>query len=358
MTETDAYCMSSFLTYRYVVEPGHFWRRGVAAPYPEAGEFNQVAVANAGQIVAALRTELDATDPERTGLLLSAGIDSAILAALLPEGTWAYTIRFVPPRPGDPVIDEAPAAAAFAAQAGLRHRVVDVTWADYEASMDTLMRHKGAPLHPVEPGLYRAACVARQDGLDTLVVGNGADSTFGGLDKLLCRDWTFSELVVRYTFVDPVAVLRRPVDVSGGFTAHRRGDSIDVMSFLEHTHGIGIMQAFDNALGAAGCRALAPYEALTLGVPLDLDRIRGGESKYLLREVFRQLHPDTEVPDKIAFARPMDRWMADWAGPTRPELRHDLRPEDYSGEQRWLIAVLERFLALLDRWEGQPEDGR
>jgi asparagine synthetase B (glutamine-hydrolysing) len=232
--------------------------------------------------------------------------------------------------------------------------VVDVPWGFYEEALPELMRHKRAPLHPVEVGLYAAAKQARADGFDTLVVGIGADSTFGGLDKLLSRDWKFGQFVERYTFLDPSRALREPVDMRHVFEPYRRGASdIDVQGFLKVVHGLGIVQAFENALEAGGCKMVCPFESIALDAPLDLARIRGGESKYLLRTVFRELFEGVEVPEKIAFARPMDVWLGRWDGPKREEFLPRSGADDWfarlTGEQRWLIYCLERFLNLLDR---------
>lgn len=52
---------------------------------------------------------------------------------------------------------------------------------------------------------------------------------------------------------------------------------------------------------------------------LDLERVRAGESKYLLRELFKMKYPELPVPEKIAMPRAMDQWMVDWTGPVRDE---------------------------------------
>ncbi len=342
----DPFCASSYLTYRYVIEPGRHWNASVEAPYPAVDALDQVDVRTAADIVRQLRARVSTLDPARTGLLLSGGIDSAILAALAPAGTRSYTIRFVAP---GAVRDESPAAARYATECALPHRIVSVTWADYQAVMGPLMRCKRAPLHAVEVGLHTAALAAKGDGLDALITGIGADSTFGGLDRLLSRDWTFDELVTRYTFLPPSAVLREPRNVSVGFERFRTGDdAIDLHGFLKETHGYGIIQAFHNALHSAGCRMIAPYEALRLAAPLDIPRIRAGESKYLLREVFQELFPDWKIPSKIAFARPMDSWLADFATPSSAIFRSDVDYNALTAEQRWLVYCLDRFATLLD----------
>jgi hypothetical protein len=340
-----ALAASAYLGLRYLPWPELGWKAGVIPtwPAPEGGQL--IGVHDPDTILDTVtRLMVEATAEPNTGLLLSGGMDSAVLAALMPRGARAYTIRFDAPG----AIDESAAAAICAAQCGLQHHIVTVTWADYQRHMDGLMQHKGSPLHPVEVGLYLAACQAAADGVQTLVLGNGADSTFGGLDKLLSRDWTPAEFVARYTFLDPQRALRDPADLWPAFAPYAHGDHFDTADFLKTVHGQGVIQAFNNAIGAGGCRTAEPYERLCLDRPLDLARIRQGESKYLLRAVFAQLHPTLTLPGKIAFARPMDAWLADWPGPRRPEFRPDLDVATLTGEQRWLVYGLEQFLNLLD----------
>jgi hypothetical protein len=340
--------LSEYLAFRWLASRDTSW---IGAYRPDRSSLVpdvQVPVATSEAIEDALRSRLSGVNPKTTGLLLSGGIDSAILARLVPSGLRAYTIRFDVPG----AIDESAMAARFTRAAGLDHRIVTVTWGDYEAAVDLLMIAKRAPLHAVEVGLYKAALAAAADGIETLIVGNGADSTFGGLDRLLSRDWTLESFAARYTFVHPGAALRDPQDVADVFTPWARAERFDTAGFLKVIHGEGVTQAFLNAIGSGGCQMRAPYEDLVLDGELDLARIRGGESKYLLRDVFRRLYPGLELPTKIGFARPMDRWLAAWNGPTRAEFRKDLDVSRLSGEQRWLVWALDRFLALLERLHG------
>lgn len=340
----DPRSASSYLAFRYLARREWSWRPGLQPSWPEEDDRGQVAVSTPGAIRAALSHLLarEAASPS-TALLLSGGIDSAILAALLPPGTRAYTVRFHAPG----ALDESVGAAQFATRCGLSHRVVTVTWEDHLAHIDALMRHKRSPLHPAEVGLHLAARAAAEEGATRLVIGTGADSTFGGLDQLLSRDWTFEEFVQRYTFLDPALVLDVPVSMREIFEEYRRGACIDVQGFLKEVHGRGISQAFANAASAAGCSLVEPYEALHLDAPLDLERIRRGESKYLLRALFAELYPELALPPKVAFARPMDEWLASWRPYGGSLLRADLPISQLTGEQRWLLFCLERFERLV-----------
>ena len=222
------------------------------------------------------------------------------------------------------------------------------------------MAAKRAPLHAIEVPLLLAAEVARKAGVARLVVGNGADSTFGGMDRLLAVDWTFDEFVARYCFADPGQILAEPRDVTHVFEPYRRGDGIDVPAFLRERHGAGIVQAFENAIGHGGLTVAAPYETLELRGSLDLDRIRAGEPKYLLAEIYRLLYDTDEVPTKIPFARPTDIWLDGWRGPDhRPELSGRLAEHlaTASGETKWLVWCLAAFCRLLDETRSAPAHG-
>jgi hypothetical protein len=344
----DSRALSEYLALRWLAGEETVWFGAFRPDRTALVSQVQLPVATPDDIEQALVVGLRDIDPRTTGLLLSGGIDSAILARLAPRGLRAYTIRFEAPG----AVDESAMALRYAEATGLRHSVVSVGWSDYIATTDALSMRKRAPLHPVEVGLYRAAQAARIDGITTLLVGNGADSTFGGLDRLLSRDWTFEAFIERYTFLDPARVLRDPVASRHAFEPWRRGAAIDVAGFLKIVHGEGVTQAFMNGIGLGGCAMRAPYEDLVLDGPLDLVRIRSGESKYLLRELFRRLYPGFDPPEKIAFARPMDHWLAGWPGPVRAEFRDDVDVAALTGEQRWLVYALERFLTRVEELYG------
>jgi hypothetical protein len=338
-------CLSSFLAFRYLVDPAAEWIPGVKPACPEPSAQGRIPVETMEEIEARLRELVAAKLSPTTGILLSGGIDSAILAALLPPGTRAYTIKFNAPG----FLDESLQARVYAEALGLRHAVVAVDWADHARFAPALMRRKKAPLHAIEVALHKAALAAKADGLGTLVVGNGADSTFGGMDKLLSRDWTLEEFDRRYTFVDPARALRDPVDMRFVYEPYLAPEGfIDVQRFLKTVHGIGIIQSFECAIHSAGLSLLEPFEQLRYTKPLDLARIRSGDSKYLLKALFRRLFAGMEPPEKIPFARPMDSWLADWAGPARAEFNAGADWRAFTGDQRWLIYILEQFLDQLD----------
>lgn len=347
MTSSNAYGLSSCLTFRHVPDPSFQWENGWvprrAGDVPSA----RLPVASAQDVLQYLQDgPLRAVDPRRTGLLLSSGMDSAILSALLPEGLHAFTLSF--DSPGS--LDEAPPAAAYAARNGQHHHRVLVRWTDYLEHIPHLLAAKRSVLHAVEVPLHLAAREARALGLQSLIVGNGADSTFGGLDQLLSRDYRLEAFIRRYTFVEAARVLRAPEPVDAVFAAYDRPGGFDVGGFLKEIHGQGITAAFQNALESAGVAMVEPYEGLVLQGPLDLARIRAGEPKYILRDLHRRLYPDLPLPDKVPFSRPMDQWLAGWDHPESPCFRRDFSYRGLTGDQKWIVYCLDRFvdLAALD----------
>ena len=111
------FCLSSYLTFRYVVKPGVGWKKGFIPHFPLVEEGQQHTVKTSDQILAKLRKLLEQTcKGKRVGVLLSGGIDSAILAALMPEDTLTYTIKFIAPN----AIDESRASPSISTLKVLR----------------------------------------------------------------------------------------------------------------------------------------------------------------------------------------------------------------------------------------------
>ena len=80
---------------------------------------------------------------------------------------------------------------------------------------------------------------------------------------------------------------------------------------------------------------------------MDLARVRSGDSKYLIRELFRMRYPNMQVPEKLPMSCPADAWMKDWEGPHREKFIQNC-VEGLTGEQKLLLFSLERFLDFQD----------
>ena len=89
---------------------------------------------------------------------------------------------------------------------------------------------------------------------------------------------------------------------------------------------------------------------MRLDIPLDIQRVRSGDTKYLLRELFRRRYPDFTANKKLPMPRAVGIWLKDWEGPKHPEFK-EFDINTLKADQKWLVFILEQFLYMLDRGE-------
>lgn len=334
--------------YRIIVDRT---RRFAADAAPEWIDFPapRRLIETSDELLEALRERLaESLAGKKVALALSGGIDSAILLQLVPDDTIAYTFKCEVP--GVETVDETPRAQRyleFAGKGGIEHKVVPVRWEDMLELSEPLMRRKGAPIHSIEVQICKAAQQAKADGCDVFVFGETADCIYGGHSNLLARDWTFGDFIERWSFVQPYKVLRDYEVDLGPYREFECDGYIDVAPFLSFFESEASFNSYANACGLAGIELEVPYAHTVMADPLDFERIRAGENKYLVREVFNELYPGLEVPPKTPMPRPMDEWLTGWEGPTRPEFWPRCT-DGMSGDQKWLVFALERYLNLVD----------
>ncbi len=339
------YCMSAFLTYRTIAGSGRRFAADVPPrEYPLPQE--RLPVKDAKTLLEALESATrEACKDGKAALALSGGMDSAILAKFMPRGATAYTFRCVVP--GMQVTDESPVAARYAQACGLKHEIIDIYWEDFETLAPGLMRRKGMPVHSIEIQIRKAAMRAKKDGFERLIFGESADAIYGGQDGLLSRDWLAGDFMERYTYVAPWKALTHPRLALEGFEPFIRDGHIDPYAFMSRFYIRESTASYFNACAEAGCGVVMPFLGTKLGAPLDYARVRAGENKYLVREVFRTLYPDFAAPPKLPMPRATGEWFRDWKGPTRSEFLPHCT-DNMTGDQKWLVYCLEVFLNLLD----------
>ena len=341
---------SSFLALRFTEMQDLDFTNKIKYRRPEVpSDENRILVKTARDIDVALQSQIDAikTQYKKLGIFLSGGMDSSILASYLP-GIDAYTFRFLG---GDFQQDELQRAEAFAEKNKMTLHYVDIDWKTVEENLEPVMLSKGGPVHSIEPQICQGAKQAKADGVDLMIIGDASDYIFGGMDKLLSKDWSFEDFYHRYIYVEPEEVLKEPVSMRYLFERYRRGDGIDFVEILDKLATQESYGSYNNVFITAGLAYFDPYEKLKMAEPLDLTRIRNGESKYLIRELFKMRYPDFPVPEKIPMPRPVDKYFADWQGPTRPEFNDDIDISKYDGNQKWLMWCLEQFLNMIDEME-------
>lgn len=338
------FCMSSYLMYRYVYGIDSCFQEDVKCRQVDLG-FKRLPVKDKQSLYEALKVFVDdACKDNQAALALSGGIDSAILAKLVPAGTKAYTFRCIVP--GVEVTDESASARHWAKINDLDHEVIDIYWEDIVTAADLCMKHKGAPIHSIEAQIYIAAQKAVGEGKTKFILGENADIIYGGMNGLLAKDWLFSEFVDRYTYVMPYKVLRDPLMLLEPYKEFEVDGHIDGHDFINKYFRQEALGTYTNACETAGIEFIGPYSKTYMDCPIDYQRIRSGDTKYIIRDLFKELYPGIEMPAKIPMPRPVNEWFAKWKGPTRPEFIPHCT-DNMTGDQKWMVWCLERYLNLI-----------
>ncbi len=342
------FCMSSYLMYRYVYDNSYSFQEGVSCAQVDLG-VDRLPVKDKSTLYELLKKYVDeACKDGKAALALSGGIDSAILARLVPAGTKAYTFHCVVP--GIAVTDESKTAKQWAQMNNLEHEVIDISWEDIVPAADECMKHKGAPIHSIEAQIYIAARKAVSEGKTKFIFGENADIIYGGIARFLARDWFYAEFVDQYSYVMPYRVLRDPQMPLDPFKRFEVDGHIDGHDFINMYYRQEALGTFTNACKTAGIEFVGPYSLTYMDCPIDYERIRSGDTKYIVRELFRELYPGIEPPAKIPFPRPADEWFANWKGPVRKEfIPHSA--DNMKGDQKWMIWCLERYLNMIEASE-------
>ena len=334
------------MAFRYIEDEDKDFYEGMYhenfKPVPEE---ERIPVGTADEIGKEIELQIQQFDGKKKGILLSGGMDSAIVASFLP-GSDAYTFRFLG---GNMKSEELHRAEYYADYYKLNLHYVDINWDTVEKYLPDVMKAKAAPLHSIEPQILKGALQAKDDGVEVMFVGESSDLIFGGMDKLLAKDWMFDEFMNRYIFTKPEEVLVDPQPMNYLFERYRiEGDRIDFLKFMDDVFSIESSGSYYNAFKVAEMDYYDPYAKLVMSEPLDLSRVRNGEPKYLIRELMAKRYPEIPVPDKVPMPRPVDEYFKEWSGPTRPEFRNDIELSEMSGNQKWQLYCLEEFLNMYE----------
>lgn len=340
------YCMSSYLAFRYIEndDKDFYDSRHHKNIKPLADE-ERIPIKTVDDIDHEIRNQMDQFKDKKKGILLSGGMDSAIVASYL-SGSDAYTFRFLG---GAFQKKELNRAEYYAKYYGLKLHYVDISWDTVAPLLESVMKAKCAPVHSIEPQILQAALQAKADGIEMMFVGESSDLIFGGMDGLLARDWSFNEFMNRYIFTKPEEILVDPVSIQYLFERYRvNGDKIDFLKFMDDVFSIESSSSYLNAFAVAEMQYYDPYARLKMANALDLYRVRHGEPKYLIRELMAKKYPEIPVPNKVAMPRPVDEYFKTWGGPTRSEFRDDIDMSCLSGNQKWQLYCLEKFLNMYE----------
>lgn len=342
------FCLSSYIAYRYICRDDMDFYNGMTHSNIKPVAANeQIKVKTAADISEQIQRQIDALYEkyDNIGILLSGGMDSANIATYLKPGSHAYTFTTTESEVFDQDVKR---ASKYCELLGLNHHLINISLDDYRIFTPIVMFAKGAPVHSIEAQIYKAAMMAKRDGVQLMLVGESADLIFGGMDKLISTEWSYDGFVKRYTFLQPELVLADPdMRVYDLYERYRKNvDGIDYMKFMDDVFAIESSSSYLNAFGVAGMPYYDPYARLVMADELDMNRVRNGEPKYLVRELYAMRYPGLEIPFKIPMPRPVDAIFKEWAGPTRPEFRSDIPMEALTGNQKWQLWCAQMFLNI------------
>lgn len=339
------YCMSSYLMYRTIADETCCFKEGWN-PKLFKLDFPRVPVYKSEDLERVIEERMiEWTRDGKAALALSGGIDSAILAKYMPKGSKTYTFQCKVP--GIEVTNEVPQAKKYAEECELNNEVIEIYWEDMQKYAPILMKYKGAPIHSIEVQIYKAALKAKEDGFERLIFGESSDVNYGGMSGLMSKDWLFGEFVDRYSYVLPYKVLRESELIVSPYETCENDGYVDAHEFCRTVFLKESMGSYMNACECAGIQMRTPYVETYLATPLDYERVRRGENKYIVREVFNKLYKDVQVPEKLPMPRATNEWLKNWSGPVRREF-YPHSTDNMTGDQKWLVWALERFLNLLD----------
>ena len=338
------YCMSSYLAFRYIEKENMDFYSGMhhqnIKPLPDN---QRILVRTADDIDNEIGKQMEQFKDKKKGILLSGGMDSAIVASYL-SGSDAYTFRFLG---GEYQKEELERAKYYAKYYGLNLHYVDINWDTVASHLEPVMKAKAAPVHSIEPQILQAALQAKNDGVELMFIGESSDIIFGGMNGLLAKDWTFDEFMDRYIFTNPEDVLAEPESMQYVFERYRKeGDKIDFLSFIDEIYAIESTSSYLNAFAVARMPYYDPYARLKMADELDLYRVRHGEPKYLIRALMAKKYPELPVPNKNPMPRPVDDYFKNWEGPVRPEFKKGIDMRRFTGNQKWQMYCLEKFLEM------------
>lgn len=121
-------------------------------------------------------------------------------------------------------------------------------------------------------------------------------------------------------------------------------------SLVDDVFSIESSSSYLNAFTVADMPYYDPYAKLKMADKLDLYRVRHGEPQYLIRNLMAKKYPTIPIPDKIPMPRPVDDYFKTWEGSKRPEFRKDINMSKFTGNQKWQMYCLEKFLDMNEQF--------
>lgn len=340
--------ISCFLRYRDF--PGDI------CPFPNKKRFflekgEQAIISNSNDLDSYLTKYFNDYDFSKTGIFLSGGIDSVIMASYCPRGMYAFTVRY----PEYREVDEADRAKFFADKFGLKLIVVDVTFDDVLRIHDKLSVFKKRPLSSIEIGLFAMCEEAKKRGLKNIITGMGGDGLCGGFFNLLSKKWTNDEFVKRFTYLEPSIVLKKYDNCLEFFEKHFGEPYFDMMGFLDDVEDSYTLSYFLSSIEFFNLKLVAPYENCVRNFPINVEDLLNGNEKPVLRQLYKKRTNEEFVGRKYPMPRPTKIWQEKYGKIMNDEFYDDAYQRCSNPEQKWIVYTCDRFISLFKQGEFNEE---
>jgi asparagine synthase (glutamine-hydrolysing) len=287
-----------------------------------------------------LRSLEEALKPHaESGIFLSGGIDSAVLAALMSR-SGAKPHSFSLGLEGDKK-SELPHAAALAKHLGTAHHEVVIAPRELLSSLPKVVAYCDSPLsRPSELAVHRLATEAARV-TKTVVTGDGCDEVLGGYRRYIIEgnhlpERLFAPLVSRQRSGTAAALLKRN-DANRARSPMRSAEPqprdnsrLRRAMYLDQTRWLPdqLLERTECATRSASLQAAMPFLDHRLAEYVsalpDAQRVRGLTTKWILREAAKRV-----IPEELR-RRPKAGWRVDATGWLANEL-HDFTLEHLQG---------------------------
>ncbi len=334
---------------------------------------------------------------KRIGVTLSGGIDSSLIAAMVKKHfpdkeIYSYSVGFY----GD---DEFEYSRLVADKFSDKHCELLLGKEDFigeNSIMPSLIKYKGAPLHPNELGLALAERQARKDCCDIVLCGEGADDIFGGYGRNLRMYLEYDGANYTNFLMDHYRYISRE-HVNKLIKSQYVVDDIELLEpifkeeacpsdlknrmlyFIQRVHTRGLIERGNNALSYNGFPQGFPFIDIELveyvnNLPFDYKvhwnssaaemEAKGKTSgevseiydttKYLLKKIAEKYLPETIIyRKKYGFPVPFEAWLGEiktWDLNQRVFKTKDI--SFLSGWEKFMVINLNEFLNIFDSYLG------
>jgi len=334
------------------------------------------------------------TKNKKTAVMLSGGLDSSLILALYKKifpnkKVYTYSAGFY----GD---DEFEYSRLISEKFDTIHKEKVLNKEDYigeKSLLKPLIRHKGEPLHPNEIALANMEKMAKDDGCEIVICGEGADDIFGGYGQNLRMYMNYNNDVpffkffldnYRYfTLKDRESIIRDKYITDDfellDFYLDKKEIPADIPNeiiyFIQKIHTIGLIIRGTNAIKFNKLEPAFPYLDLDLvnfvnSLPFDYKVHWKSEEhkeksknmffrdisekmdvpKYILKKIAEKYLPfEIIYRPKKGFPVPFDKWFAgleEWPLDKKIFKSNDI--SNFNGWKKFMLINLNTFIEEFD----------